>query len=118
MPEIAIFVEKCGAQNENNKMIHCLDMIKEGGFFGKATLHLYIKIHTKNDFDPAFQSLMCCTGSKMSLLLRSDVKILVPARMLKLFKCSMKTSLAWNHYWMISTTDLILKFSTSPISSR
>ena len=32
-------------------------MIKEGGFFGAATLYFYIKGHTKNDCDRAFNSL-------------------------------------------------------------
>ena len=58
-------------------------------------------------------ALRCCTGIKMSLLLRSAVKFLITAIMLKLFKCSMKTSLTWYHYWMIYTIDLILKLSTS-----
>ena len=55
--EIDILFETCGGQNKNNLMIRSLNMIEEGGFFGTATLHFYIKIHTKNDGDRAFNSL-------------------------------------------------------------
>ena len=32
-------------------------MCKEGGFFGTATLHLYIKSYIKNECDRSFNSL-------------------------------------------------------------
>ena len=64
------------------------------------------------------KALRCCSGSKMSLLLRSAMKIWIPEIMLKLFKCFMKTYLALDHSWMISRTYLILKLSTSIISYR
>ena len=57
MPEIAILVETCGGQNKNNSMIRFLNIIKEVGLFGTATLHLYIKGHTKNDCERAFNRL-------------------------------------------------------------
>ena len=54
MPEISILVDNCGVQNKNNVMIRFLNMAKEGGFFGTAILHFYIKRHTNNYRDPAF----------------------------------------------------------------
>ena len=57
MPEIAILVDNCGGHNKNNVIIRFLNMITEGGLFGTATFHLYIKVHTKNDCDRAFNSL-------------------------------------------------------------
>ena len=42
MPEISILVDNCGGQNKKIVMIRFLNMIKEGGFFGTDTLHLYI----------------------------------------------------------------------------
>ena len=57
MPEISILVDNCGVQNNNNVMIRFLIMIKEGGIFGTATFHFYIKGHTNNDCDLAFNSL-------------------------------------------------------------
>ena len=54
----------------------------------------------------------CCNGSKMSLFLRSSVKLF------KLFKRSMNNYLTSNNYWVIYTTDLILKLSTSIMSSK
>ena len=57
MPEIDILVDNCGVQKKNNLMIHFLNMINEGGLFGTYTLHLYIKGHTKNDCDRAFNIL-------------------------------------------------------------
>ena len=60
--------------------------------------------------------LRCCTGIKMSLILRRAVKVWISEIMLKLFKLSMKTSLTWNHSWIISMTDLTLKLLTSIMS--
>ena len=57
MSEISVLVENCGVQNKNNVLISSLNMIKEGGFFGKATFHYYIKGCTRNNFDRAFNSL-------------------------------------------------------------
>ena len=57
MPEIAIFVDNCSCQNKNIVLIRFMKMIKEVGFFGTATLNLYIKGHTKNECDRAFNSL-------------------------------------------------------------
>ena len=57
MPEIDIHVDNCGGQNNNNAMIHFLNMIKKGGFFGAANFHFFIKSHTKNDLDCTFNSL-------------------------------------------------------------
>ena len=57
MPEIDILVDNCGDQNKNNVMIRFLIMIKEGGLFGKNTLHFYINGRTNNDCDRAFNSL-------------------------------------------------------------
>ena len=62
-------------------------------------------------------ALRCCTGRKMSLLLRIAVKFWIPEIMLNLFKCSLKTSLDWYHSWIISMTDPILKLSSSIMSS-
>ena len=56
MPELFILVDNCGGQNMNNLMIRFLKIIKERGLFGTATLHFYIKGHTKNDCDCAFNS--------------------------------------------------------------
>ena len=56
MPEIAIVVENCGGQKNHNVMICFLNMIREGVFFGMATLNLYIKVHTQNYCDRAFNS--------------------------------------------------------------
>ena len=81
-------------------------------------LFISISIYTqKTTVTAHLTALRCCTGSKMSLLLRCSVKFLIPSIMLNLFKCSMKTSLTCGHYWMIFTTDLILKLSTSMMSS-
>ena len=77
-------------------MTRFMNMIKEEGFFGKVTFYLYIKGHTKNDRDIALNRLLVMYR-KQTLLLISDVKILIPEIMLKLFKFSMKTSLDWNH---------------------
>ena len=49
-------------------MIRFLNTIKEGGLFRTATLHLYIKVHTKNDCDRSFNSLAFCSIIKSSLL--------------------------------------------------
>ena len=57
MPEIAVLVYNCGGQNKNNVMIRFMNMINERGFFGTATLYFYIKGHTKNCCDCAFNSL-------------------------------------------------------------
>ena len=57
MPGIAILVENCCVQNKNNAMTRFLNIIKKGGFFGAATLYFYIKGHTKNCCDCAFNSL-------------------------------------------------------------
>ena len=57
MPEIAILIDNCGGQNKKNLMIHFLNMINEGGFFGTDTLNFYIKVHTKNDCERTFNSL-------------------------------------------------------------
>ena len=57
MSEISIFVESCSTQKENNVMIRFIKMTKEGWFFGTDHLHFYIKGHTKNDCDHAFNSL-------------------------------------------------------------
>ena len=57
MPEMDIPVDNCGGQNNNNEMILFLNMIKEGGLFGTATLNFYIKGHTKNWCDHTFNSL-------------------------------------------------------------
>ena len=118
MPWIAILFDNCRSHNTNNEMARFLNMIKEGGFLGHI-LCIYISRATqKNTVTAHLTALRCCTGSKMSLLLRIAVKFWISARILKLFKCYMKPSLAWNHSWMISTTDLILKLSTSIMSYR
>ena len=91
-------------------------MIKEGVFFGSSTLYLYIKDHKNMTATAHLIALRCCTGSKLPLILISAVKFWIPARMLKLLKRSMKTSLTWDHPWIIYTTDLILKLSASIIS--
>ena len=57
MPKIDILIDNCGGQNKNNAMIRFLIIIKEVEFFVTATLHFYIKPHTKNDRDCAFNSL-------------------------------------------------------------
>ena len=57
MPETDILVDNCGVQNKNNVMIRFLNMIKERGLFGTYNLHFYIKGHTKNDREHAFNSL-------------------------------------------------------------
>ena len=57
MPKIPIIVENCGSQKKNNIMIHFLHMIKEGGLFGTATLHFFIKDYTKSYLDCEFKSL-------------------------------------------------------------
>ena len=57
MPEIAILVDNCGGQNNNNVTIRFLYMIKEGEFFGTDTFHPYFKIQTKNDCERSFNSL-------------------------------------------------------------
>ena len=99
-------------------MVRFLNMIKEGGFLGHI-LCIYISRPTqKMTVTAHLTALRCCTGRKISLLLRIAVKFWISARILKLFKCYMKPSLAWNHSWMISTTDLILKLSTSIMSYR
>ena len=54
MPEIIILVDSCGFHNNNNLIIRFLNMIKEGGFLGTDTLHFYIKNHTNNYRDRAF----------------------------------------------------------------
>ena len=116
MPKIAILFYYCGGQNKTNVMIRFLNIIKEGGLFGTATLNFYIKGHTNNYYNRACNRLKLLYRKQMSLLLRSDVKYWIPEIILKLFKCSMKTSLTWNYSWMISTTELILKPSASIIS--
>ena len=57
MPEIYTLVYNCGGQNKNNLMIRFLNVINDGGFFGAATFHFYIKGHTNNDCDHAFKIL-------------------------------------------------------------
>ena len=44
-------------QKKNNVTIRFMIMIKEGGLFGTVTLHFYIKGHTKNDRERAFNRL-------------------------------------------------------------
>ena len=56
-PEIAILVDNCGGKNKNNVIIIFLNIIKEGGFSGTDALKFYMKGHTKNDCDRAFNSL-------------------------------------------------------------
>ena len=57
MPEIAILVDNCSGQNKNNLLIRFLNMIKEGGFFGTATLNFYIKGHTNHYCGRAFKRI-------------------------------------------------------------
>ena len=57
MPEIDILVDNCGGHNKNNAMIRFLKMIKEDVLFGTATLNLYVKGTTKNNYYHAFNSL-------------------------------------------------------------
>ena len=57
IPEIVFFFYNCGGKNNNNVMILYLNMNKYGTFFGGATFHLYIKVHTKNDCYCAFNRL-------------------------------------------------------------
>ena len=57
IPEFAILVDNCSGQNKNNVMIHFLKIIKQVGLFGTATLHFYIKGHTKNECDREFNIL-------------------------------------------------------------
>ena len=57
MPEIDFLVDNCGGQNKNNLMTRFLNMIKEGGLFGTDTLYSYIKGHTNNYCNRAFNSL-------------------------------------------------------------
>ena len=96
MTGIAILVDNFGGKNKNTVTIHFLNMIKEGGFFGTDTFHLYIKRHTNNDCGHSFDSLKLMYKEKMSL--RIAVNILTLAIMLKIFKCSMKKSLTCNNY--------------------
>ena len=118
MTGINILVDNCSGKKKSIVMICFIRMVKEIELSGTATLHLYIKGHTKMTVNANLTALRCCTWSKMYSILRSDVEFLIQARMLNLFKCSMKTSLTWNNYWMIPTTNLILKMSTSIMSSR
>ena len=67
----------------------------------------YIKYHTNNDRGRVFNS------HKVLYRKQNVFKI-----MLRLFKCSMKTSLTCNHTWMISITYLILNLPESIMSSR
>ena len=99
-------------------MIQFLNMIKEVGLFWTVTLRLYIKGHTKMTVNANLTALRCCTWSKMYSILRSDVEFLIQARMLNLFKCSMKTSLTWNNYLMIPTTNLMAWVMWTMMSSR
>ena len=55
--EIAIIVDNCSDHINNYVMIRFLNMIKEGGFFGAANLHFFIKYHTNNYCDRTFNSL-------------------------------------------------------------
>ena len=57
MTYIAILVDNRGGQKNNNVTIIFLNIIKEGGLFGTATLHFYIKGHTKNERDCTFNIL-------------------------------------------------------------
>ena len=57
MTEISTLVDNYGGQNKNNSTIRFLSMIKEGGLFGMAIFHFYIRVHTNNDCDRAFNSL-------------------------------------------------------------
>ena len=57
MPVIAVLVYNCCGQNKNNILIHFLNMIKERGFFDSAILYFYIKGHTNNYCEYAFNSL-------------------------------------------------------------
>ena len=119
IPENFIFVDSSGGQNKDNETIRFLNMIKEG-FFGKTTFHFFIKGHKKmtTTVTVHLTYLRCCTGSKMYLLLRSDMQFSMAARRLKLVKCSMKNDLTWSHSWIISMIDLILKLLTPIMSSR
>ena len=57
MPKIVIIFDNWGGKNKKNAIISFLNMIREGGLSGTATLYFYIKGHTKNDCDRAFNSL-------------------------------------------------------------
>ena len=74
MPEISILVDNYSGHNKNNVTTRFLKIINALQLFGTGNLHFYIKGHTNNDFDHALTALMCCTGRKTSLILRSDVK--------------------------------------------
>ena len=118
MTGIHILVDNCSGKKKSIVMICFIRMVKEIELSGTATLHLYIKGHTNNDCDHVFNSLKLLYRKKMSLILRITVKFWIPEILLKLFKCSIKTSLDCNHSWMISMTYLILKLSTSIMSFR
>ena len=51
-------------------------MIKEGGFFGVDTLYFYIKGHTKNDCDSAFNSLKVLYRKKVFLTFEDWCEVL------------------------------------------
>ena len=57
MPEIDILDDNCGGQNKNNLLIRFFNIIKNGGLFGADTLNFYIKGHTNNYYDRAFNGL-------------------------------------------------------------
>ena len=56
MLNIDILVDNYGGQNKNNVMICLMKIIKERGFFSTAIFNFYIKVHTKNYCDYAFNS--------------------------------------------------------------
>ena len=111
MPEIAILVDNCGGQRNINcgNYPFYINMIKDGGFFGTATFHLYIKVNTNNDCDCAFNSLNMMYWKKCIFTFEKFCEVWIPEIMLNLFYCSMKTSLTCNHSGMISLAYLILK---------
>ena len=43
MPYFSIIVDNSGGQNKNNLTVPFLNKIKQGGFFGTSTFHLYLK---------------------------------------------------------------------------
>ena len=76
MPKITILVDNCGGQNKSNVMIRFLNIIKEGIFFGTATLYLYIKGHINNDCNRAFNRLRVLYHKKNDLTFEKCCEIL------------------------------------------
>ena len=97
MPGIAILVDNCSGQNDNNEMIHFLNMIKEGGFFGAYTLHFYIKGHTKNDSDRAFKSLKVLYWKQNVFTFEKCCEILNTRNNVEVIQMFHENFLTWNH---------------------